>query len=187
MNASVEKRFLLFFSFVWARWWYLACVCVCACVHVRRWTHSIHAKNGWLFFFSLPDVAAICSGNSSVSATMTVALLKSPFLFYGLRYRAYSLFFSLCLFDLCFVSVLSFRLWLEVFLFCFHGAPHSLCVTSPLLFSFDCRFSFLFCFFVCCCCFWFFLYAPSQRCFIVRYWSFGFFFSFNNSLLRTRK
>lgn len=131
MNASVEKRFLLFFSFVWARWWYLACVCVCACVHVRRWTHSIHAKNGWLFFFSLPDVAAICSGNSSVSATMTVALLKSPFLFYGLRYRAYSLFFSLCLFDLCFVSVLSFRLWLEVFLFCFHGAPHSLCVTSP--------------------------------------------------------
>lgn len=49
----------------------------------------------------------------------------------------FTFFFSLCLFDLCFVSVLSFRLWLEVFLFffCFHGAPHSLCVTSPPTFS----------------------------------------------------
>lgn len=110
------------------------------CVHVRRWTHSIHAKNGWLFFFfSLSDVAAICSGNSSVSATMTVALLKSPFLFYGLRYRAYSLFFFfrfaflICALSLFCLSGCDLRFFF-FFLFSWSSA-FSLCYIPPLTFS----------------------------------------------------
>lgn len=168
------------------------------CVHVRRWTHSIHAKNGWLFFFfSLSDVAAICSGNSSVSATMTVALLKSPFLFYGLRYRAYSLFFFfrfaflICALSLFCLSGCDLRFFF-FFLFSWSSA-FSLCYIPPPPYFFPSIAAFLSSFaflFVCCCfCFFFFFFVRTQpamfHCSLLVF--FFFFFSFSNSLLRTRK
>ena len=169
------------------------------CVHVRRWTHSIHAKNGWLFFFfSLSDVAAICSGNSSVSATMTVALLKSPFLFYGLRYRAYSLFFffrfaflicALSLFCLSGCDLRFFFFFFFVFmelriLFVLHPPPYFF----PSIAAFLSSFAFLFCLLLFL--FFFFFFVRTQpamfHCSLLVFFFF-FFFSFSNSLLRTRK
>lgn len=192
MHRLKNASFFFFFSFVWARWWYLACVCMCADGHI---VYTLKMA-GCFFFFSLRcgcylqrKLIRFSNDDSrafEISFSILWVTLSSIFTFF---------FFSLCLFDLCFVSVLSFRLWLEVFLFCFHGAPHSLCVTSPpLLFPFDCRFSFLFCFFVCLLLFavvsvfFFFCTHPaSDVSLFATGLFFFFFFSFSNSLLRTRK
>ena len=163
MHRLKNASFFFFFSFVWARWWYLACVCMCADGHI---VYTLKMA-GCFFFFSLRcgcylqrKLIRFSNDDSrafEISFSILWVTLSSIFTFF---------FFSLCLFDLCFVSVLSFRLWLEVFLFflfCFHGAPHSLCVTSPpLTFSLRLPLFFpllLFCLFaVVCCCFCFFFF-----------------------------
>lgn len=161
------------------------------CVHVRRWTHSIHAKNGWLFFFFLSLMWLLFAAETHPFQQRWQSRFWN-LLFYFMVYvieHIHFFFFALPFwFVLCLCFVFPAVAWGFSFFFLFSwSSAFSLCYIPPYFFPSIAAFlsSFAFLFVVVVSGFFFCTHPASD----VSLFATGlfFFFSFNNSLLRTRK
>ena len=193
MHRLKNASFFFFFSFVWARWWYLACVCMCADGHI---VYTLKMA-GCFFFFSLRcgcylqrKLIRFSNDDSrafEISFSILWVTLSSIFTFFFFFRFA----FLICALSLFCLSGCDLRFFFFVFmelriLFVLHPPPYFF----PSIAAFLSSFAFLF---VCCCLllflffFFFFKHPASDVSLFATGLFFFFFFSFSNSLLRTRK